>query len=234
MLDFDPNDPFPLVPEERYSYAQEQMHSARVDEWLGLRTSDCEARISNAHSLAHSLAHTQTHSPLLDQNLWIGLPVQTLLTPYLEIRRVLDRLGLEPGSRVVDLGAGYGRMGFVMARHHPETEFIGYEYVSERVIEGQRAIERTRSPQGIRLLQADLKSVDFMPVEAGAYFIYDFGSRVAIEKCLQDLRRVARTRPIQVIGRGRASRDAIERKHPWLSQVISPIHGRQVSIYRSG
>lgn len=230
MLDFDPNDPFPLVPEDRFSYPQEQLHSAQVDEWLGLRTSLCEAKISSVYT--RSNAHP--HAPPLDQNLWIGLPVQTLLTPYLEIRRILDRLGLEPRSRVVDLGAGYGRMGFVMARHHPEAEFIGYEYVSERVNEGQQALERTRSPKRVRLLQADLKSLDFAPDDADAYFIYDFGSRLAIEKCLQDLRAVARIRPIQVIGRGRASRDAIEREHPWLSQVIPPIHGRQVSIYSSG
>ena len=57
---------------------------------------------------------------------------------------------------------------------------------------------------------------------------------VVIEKTLNDLRGIALRRPIAVVGRGRASRDAIERHHPWLSQVVPPSHHGIYSIYRSG
>lgn len=218
MPEFDPLDPLPLLKEGPLSYRDEQAHATQVDAWLGLATAETEARI---------LASRTTPA---GQNLWIGLPVQTLLTPYLEIRRILAQLSPPSGSRIVDLGTGYGRMGFVVERHHPGTEFIGYEYVAERVREGARVFGRPR----IFIEQADLNAPDFSPASADYYFLYDFGSREAIQKCLEDLRQIARQRIIQVVGRGRSSRDAIEREHPWLSQVITPVHGRQTSIYRSG
>jgi hypothetical protein len=83
------------------------------------------------------------------------------------------------------------------------------------------------------MIQADLNSPDFAPAPADIYFMYDFGSRDAIEKTLHDLREIAKTRPITVVGRGRSSRDAIELRHPWLSQVTQPLHTKNYSVYRS-
>ena len=54
------------------------------------------------------------------------------------------------------------------------------------------------------MLVADLSALDFKPEPAQFYFIYDFGSREAIEKTLQDLRSIAALQPISVIGRGRS------------------------------
>lgn len=223
MLVFDPQDPFPLLklPPEA-TYAQAQLHAAAVDQWLGLETERIE----------HELVARRTAQP--DQQLWIGLPVQAMLTPYTELRAMLARLAPLPGQTIVDLGAGYGRMGLVIARHHPGVSFVGYEYVSERVNEGRRVIaEQLARNSRIELSQADLAAPDFMPVAADTYFIYDYGTRAAIQKSLNDLREIARTRPLTVIGRGRASRDAIEREHPWLSQVRKPEHLGHYSIYRT-
>ncbi len=116
MLIFDPADPYPLVPDASRGYAEAQVHSEQVDRWLGLETEKVERQIQN---------HVTPH----DQNLWIGLPAKTLLTPYTEIRRLLEDLRPAPGDVFVDLGAAYGRMGFVLARHFPEVRFIGYEMV---------------------------------------------------------------------------------------------------------
>ena len=122
-------------------------------------------------------------------------------------------------------------MGWVMARHFPNVNFIGYEFVKERVEEVRRCWKGTHST--FKILVADLSTIDFAPAAAEYYFIYDFGSRQAIEKTLQDLRKIAQERPITVVGRGRASRDAIERQHPWLSQMNAPEHFGNYSIYRS-
>jgi hypothetical protein len=80
---------------------------------------------------------------------------------------------------------------------------------------------------------ADLADPAFKPRLADFYFIYDFGSRPAIAKTLADLSLVARQGPITVVGRGRASRDEVERRHPWLSEVVEPEHLPRYSIYRS-
>ncbi len=74
---------------------------------------------------------------------------------------------------------------------------------------------------------------DFKPDAADFFFIYDYGTRPAVQKTLEDLREIARSRPITVVGRGRLSRDAIERQHPWLSQVCPPRHFKNYSIYSS-
>ena len=294
MLVFDACDPFPLVGVGAGSgsepagvagaeptggavtYAEAQVHAAAVDKWLGFELDAIEARLAREHT---------NFSGARDEQHWIGLPIQTLQTPYTEIRELLSLLDLKPGDHIVDLGAGYGRMGFVVAAHHPGVGFTGYEVVSDRVAEGRRVLgaycERVRAasagsgrienqrfaptvgdphgklaaenlpgslaaggqrgslaardlpPAEIELQCADLSDPGFLPRAADFYFLYDFGSRTAISKTLNDLKQIAATKPITVIGRGRSSRDAIERTEPWLSQVNPPRHFSHYSIYRS-
>lgn len=222
MLEFDPRDPFPLLPEDSHDYHAEQAHAARVDAWLGLDT--------EATELAVGMTPGQ-------QN-WAGLPIQALMTPYTELRFILEQLKPQPGETIVDLGAAYGRMGFVLARHFPRSRFIGYELDRARVAEGRRGLEKFLSSVGvpetaIRLEVADLEDPRFRMPEAEYYFIYDYGTRAAIEKTLDDLRLLARNQAVTVVGRGRCARDTIERGQPWLSQVSEPEHFDHFSIYRS-
>jgi hypothetical protein len=133
---------------------------------------------------------------------------------------------------VVDLGAGYGRLGFVLQRHFPEVEFLGLELVAERVREGQAALQRFGAGNA-RLVVADLADPAFRVPEAAVYFIYDFGVRAAIAKVLDEMRGIAGRRAITVVGRGRAIRDQIERGHPWLGEVNPPFHRPHFSIYCS-
>jgi hypothetical protein len=219
---FDPADPFPLLPPALRVYALEQAHSAQVDAWLGLEVERIERELVEAGRATDGRE---------EQN-WVGLPSHSLLTPYTEIRELLSRLAPRPGSMLVDLGAAYGRMAFVAAGHFPELRFTGYELVPERIREGLRCL-RLRGAKGVELLEQDLMDPRFHPIEADYYFLYDFGSRAAIAKTLEDLRSIARRRPITVVGRGRASRDEIERKHPWLSEVVEPEHLPRYSVYRT-
>ena len=219
MLSFDSDNPFPLLPPESHSYLDAQNHSAVVDQWLGLEIEKSEALISK-------------NSKLADRQHWIGLPSQALLTPYTELRSILNQLTPQTGNSVVDLGAGYGRLGHVIGRHYPDVRFIGYECVEERYLEARRCLARWQYAR-VEMILADLNAPDFKPELSDFYFIYDFGEREAIEKTLQDLRRIAQKQTITVVGRGRSSRDAIERQHPWLSDVVKPRHYGHHSIYRS-
>jgi precorrin-6B methylase 2 len=145
---------------------------------------------------------------------------------------MLSLLSPAVGSTVVDLGAGYGRMGFVLSRHYPDVSFVGYEIVEERVSEAKRCLEH-HGCQNSEMLCEDLSAKEFQPTSADFYFIYDYGSRIAISKTLNDLRTIARSHPIVVVGRGRLSRDLIEQENPWLSGVNAPEHHGNFSIYRS-
>jgi precorrin-6B methylase 2 len=228
MLDFDPAEPFPRIEGDGPVYAEAQVHSAHVDSWLGLDTEKIERELVEKGCRKRAPNSVKEH-----QVLWIGLALQSLLTPYSEIRSLLARVNPASGSTVVDLGAGYGRMGFVIARHYPQVNFIGYEYVGERIQEGVRCLEKIKNPL-IKFVHADLSAPDFSPATAEFYFIYDYGTPKAIEKTLHDLRRIAQAQVITVVGRGRSCRDIIERHHPWLSQVVPAEHGPHSSVYRSG
>ena len=225
MSRFESRDPFPLLPQFSASLARD--HAVEADRWLGLRVEKIEAELTKNGSRDPA---PQTSGD--KHQLWFGLSPQDLLTPYLEIRKCLVELKLKPGMRVVDLGAAYGRMGFVMHRHDPGVEFVGYEYVGERVREGRLALERF----GARLAElqhCDLTAADFRVVPADVYFIYDYGTPKAIEKTLYDLRRASRNRVVTVVARGRACRYAIESRHPWLSKYDPAASESTITIYRS-
>lgn len=216
MILFRRDDPFPLLQPGEASYGEEKVHSAAVDHWLGIRVEVSEGEIEDPGDGAQR---------------WLHVPVETFLTPYSELRRMLEVVKPTPGSLVVDLGAGYGRLGFVVERH-TQARFLGLELVPERVSEGQRALARFGAARA-QLEVADLAALDFVLPEADLYFVYDYGTRAAIAKTLGDLRAIARRRPLTVVGRGRAVRDAIEREEPWLSAVVAPEHHGNFSVYRS-
>src|SRR5689334_5029748 len=113
MLSFDVSDPFPLVPEGSDIYRNAQVHSGKVDAWLGLKISEIETALSER--LYAERGRERYREPYKDS--WVGLPPQSLLTPYSEIRSILAKLSPPPGSTLVDLGAGYGRVGFVIHAH---------------------------------------------------------------------------------------------------------------------
>ena len=214
MGDFDPVTPFPLFDSSLHTPSELRSLAQQTDEWLGLRIPEIESKLA-----AHGCRKRAPDSSKEKQQLWFGLEPQKLLTPYSEIRALLESLNLQPGQTVVDLGAAYGRMGFVIARCFPLVNFIGYEYVGERVEESRRCLARFSSCANVRMEHADLAAADFAPVEADIYFIYDFGPLKAIEKTLYDLKRLARRRPVILVGRGRHSRYLIETRHRWLTCV---------------
>jgi hypothetical protein len=149
------------------------------------------------------------------------------MTPYSEIRFMLEQI--PKAKSIVDLGAGYGRMGFVIERHFPSIDFLGVEAVVERVKEGAAALKRFGARGS--LIAGDLTK---MPLpSADTYFLYDYGSANAIEKTLCDLRARSLLESITVIGRGGATRSSIERAHLWLSAVVPPTHFPHFSIYRT-
>ncbi len=223
-LKFNEDDPYPLLETGKYSYQEQQEHSALVDQWLGLRTAETEIQI------AQNLSKNKPEQA--NQQLWLKIPLAAMQTPYSEIREILSHFEVEKPLLIIDLGCAYGRMGFVIAKHFPNWKFVGYEVVSLRVLRAIEAINKSPCER-VQFEVADLSEKSFKPVLGDVFFLYDYGTREAIEKTLQDLQEIAKQKTIIVIGRGRASRDAIERNHPWLSQVAQPQHFPHYSLYRT-
>lgn len=136
-----------------------------------------------------------------------------LLTPYSELFDLCSKLTLDPGSRIVDLGAGYGRLGFILGDHYPEVNFLGLEIVPERVEEGNLCLARRRCTRAELLVQ-DLTSDDFTLPEADVYFLYDYGKVAHIRKTLNQLDAGQR---FTLVARGKGVRSLISHEFPWLT-----------------
>jgi hypothetical protein len=224
MTRFERRDPFPLI--ESFSKSEALAHAAECDAWLGLRVEEIEARLASGGSLKPAPVTSGGH-----QQLWFGLAPRDLQTPYLELRRLLNAVG--GSGLVVDLGAAYARMAFVIERHFPEMSFVGFEYVGERVAEARRALAAFGAERS-RVDHVDLTSSAFKMPAADVYFIYDYGTPAAIEKTLYDLRRTTRGRLVTVVARGRVCRYAIESRHAsWLAKRDASEPESAVTIYRS-
>jgi hypothetical protein len=199
---------------ENYSYAKAKEFSKKLDHELGFKIQQVEQNILK----------DSPHIP------WAGLEPEVLQTPYPEIRMMLEKLSLQKGQTLIDLGAGYGRVGLVISHFYPEVNFIGYEISPDRVSEGCRILKPN---ERVCLLQEDISRSDFKIPISDVYFIYDFGDLESIIRVIDQLKEISKFRKIQVLGRGRRTRDHIERQEPWLSQIIEPVHCGNFSIYQN-
>lgn len=207
-----------LAPQKNYTEAKR--HSELLDQHLGYK---CEAVEKELIEKSKKLEGKQ---------LWIGLDIQALQTPHSEVVEMIHEIRPKPKDCWIDLGAGYGRVGIVLGFLQKEVHFVGYEYLHERVNEGNRVFEKWHL-KNASLIQADLTSSALNFEEGDVFFIYDFGSRLDIYSVLEKIRSVAKKKPISVIARGRGIKNWILIDFPWLSQVKPPSHFENWSLFRS-
>ncbi len=224
-MKFETRDPFPFL--NSFTKSEALVHAEKCDLWLGIRVRETEAILANCGS-----SRPAPLSSGVRQNLWFGLEPRELQTPFVEIRSLLRSVdAVRSFSSVVDLGAAYARIAFVIERHYPRVSFKGFEYVGERVTEARKALKRFGA-QRSSVEHVDLTSPSFRMPAADVYFIYDYGTPAAIEKTLHDLRRVTRGREVTVIARGRVCRYAIESRHAfWLSKADPRAPERAFTVY---
>jgi hypothetical protein len=194
-----------------------------MDRILGFESKQIEDKLYDKGSMG------PTEAP---QELWYGLDIQSLQTPYSEILDMIDYLDPSPGDKWVDLGAGYGRMGVVLGFLRPMVRFSGFEFVPERANEGNRIFNKWKLGMS-QITQANIANYDFEIPEADLYFIYDFGSKYDVYKVLFKIKNLAKSKSVRVIARGRGIRNWISMDFPWLSEINQPYHTPTWSAFRS-
>lgn len=222
-LSFDPENPFPLLSPDAYSYAEAKFHASHADVFLGFQFLE---EIGEWTSPAIGVNDPEA------QESWSKLPIQTLQTPYVELRSALHAAGLQDSHLVIDLGCAYGRLAHVIGKHYPKSRFVGYEFVSERVHEAKRVLQKF-AYKNAEIFEQDLADKNFSVPLADLYFIYDFGSTSAIEKAFDEIKQHSRKQHVQVIARGRRTRHLIHQNHAWLCEIAKPQHFQNFSIYSS-
>lgn len=213
------------------SYLDSKRWSHEFDLRLGLDSGSVEERLLAA-SQERDFAYARDRGEIR-QEFWIGLGAEEMQTPYTEWLEILElaRTSSAP-SDWVDLGAGFGRLGWVLSLLDPQARYRGFEWVRDRVEAGRLILARFGIDPGSLQIQ-DLLDSRFELPDASHYFIFDFGSEPARRKILEDLRAKALEHPISVFARGRGIRHQIQQEAPWLSQIVEPVHRPSFSWYRS-
>lgn len=209
------------TPTSDYTSAKEQ--AAKIDDLLGFECARIEEDLFETH---------QDSIFSSSQQFWYGLDLQSMQTPYSEILEMIHFLKPAAGELWLDLGAAYGRMGIVIGFQKPLVRFLGYEFVQERVDEGNRIFKKWKLDQ-VQMRKEDIASEQFHLEEADLYFLYDFGSRADVYKVLEKLRLIAQTKKIRVIARGRGVKNWILMDFPWLYDIETPVHFLNWSVFRS-
>lgn len=162
--------------------------SSQIDLMLGFKVKHIEEILqAKAKQIAPDEQFNQWGPALHDgAQTWIGLDFQILQTTYHDLKILFDTIGPVSGQRIVDLGAGYGRLGIFLHHFYPRTEFLGLELVKERVNEGNRLLSNLNS-YGKKMVACDLSKISELP-EGDIYFIYDFGSLEHIKSILEMLK----------------------------------------------
>lgn len=213
-------------------YETARKHAEHLDEVLGFNIPTIENILLTRARELNPAGSLKTWGQGLHagNQTWVGLSHQTLQTPYHELKRICELLHPPPGSTLVDLGAGYGRLGLILSVLYPEVNFIGIEYVKERVLEGQRVLNKHNCSNAL-LIQQDLTHKDFILPSAEYYFLYDYGILAHIRKTLNQIEAVAGHQHFRLVARGQGTRSLIQYEHPWLSQVYPAIHDEHFSIF---
>jgi hypothetical protein len=228
MKDFLTPDLFRSPSSERQSREE---HSRLLDVELGYRINDIEKSLLEDAKRVRPGGHLWSLGQGIHggNQTWVGLDLQMLQTPYDEIREMFQLINLADVLNVVDLGAGYGRLGVYLHALSPRIKFTGFEYVGERVREGMR-IYRAHGISG-ELIEQDLTAENFSLPLAQVYFLYDFGEPAHIRGVLDQLSHFSSHR-FFLIARGKGSRSLVDLKYPWLT-VHPVIHRENFAIYSS-
>ena len=163
---------------------------------------------------------------------WIGLHPQVLQTPYPEIIDFMSILESISPQKICDIGAGYGRVGFVTNAMFPECEFLGYEVVAERAKEANRVFEQYGLHQ-CQVLQENILDGEISLPEADLYFIYDFSDPADLRRLLDKFDEMWFERNFFLVARGKGIRGIIQHKYPKFHAVNNPIHRENWSMYSS-
>ena len=130
-----------------------------------------------------------------------GLGVQSSYATTLNTIRYLNP---KSGTRFVDLGSGYGRVGLVLGLLRSDVQFTGYEFVEDRVQIANNSVAHFNLDQHVHFYTQDLSAPDFKIPEAEFYYIFDSFTDETYKYVMNQLVHLAENMKIKVITKGNA------------------------------
>jgi hypothetical protein len=208
-----------------------KIHSKKLDKMYGYKIVSNERGLAKKYQVFYK-PETDEKKHFPETQAWVGLHPQVLQTPYHEILEFLRIVKKYNPQKVLDLGAGYGRVGLVCQQVFPDCEFLGYEIVEERVAEANRIFAKWDYDN----CQLELKNIidkEFVIPDADIYFLYDFSNPKDLRFILNQLRKRVYTERFFLIVRGKGARSLIQMKYPEFWAAHGAIHKEECSVYSS-
>lgn len=199
-----------------------RIHARYLDKYLGYKIPKIELKLLQKYSsYERSVDESNRKQHYQGTQTWIGLNPQILQTPYNDIYEALLLLKEHNISHVVDIGAGYGRVGLVLNSLYPEARFTGFEIIRQRQVEGNRIYEKYGLDQCHLKLQNVLEK-DFELPLADIYFIYDFSEKEDVDLILECLAKIKFNKKFFLFIRGDRTDSLIKSKfgHIWKNQIL--------------
>ena len=119
---------------------------------------------------------------------------------YRNIKAILKASEMKDGDRFVDIGSSYGRVGCVVGANFPNTRFIGYEIVPERLAEAERIAE-TLELHNVSYFLEDVSADEFRMPEADWYFLYDSLNTDTLNYILEKMHTTLKNREARIIAK---------------------------------
>jgi DNA-binding winged helix-turn-helix (wHTH) protein len=136
--------------------------------------------------------------------------------PYAVLRDLFRRFELPPGSTLLDLGSGYGRVAFY---GHLLTgiRVYGIELVAERVAEARR-IQQRLGLSGLNFLCGDALTTTWP--ETTHYCLLNAFASAILPRIVERLEKIARQRRIAIASV--STSNLLLERQPWLHEIGKP------------
>ena len=172
---------------KRVSSVHPRVHAKELDREFGFKIPRIEHKLLQKYRAYYQTPDESNRKQHYQgTQTWIGLHPQGLQTPYNDIFDSLSLLKDFDINKVVDIGAGYGRVGLVMNSLFPDAKFVGFEILKKRKEEGNRIFENLEL-ENCKIILKNVLDDDFELPKAQVYFIYDFSEMSDICQILDQL-----------------------------------------------
>ncbi len=143
----------------------------------------------------------QKSIPMQKERLYEGAGVG-VQSSYSTLFQIYKNVDLFQNASVIDLGSGYGRLGFYLNILRPDIHFTGYEFLDCRVNQANENLKNIFSSNNSQFLTQDLSKTDFKLPDADFYYLYDPFTDSTYQLIMDQLVEISRRKNITIISKG--------------------------------
>lgn len=210
-----------------------RVHAKNLDLKIGFKSSKIENKLLQkyrAYDQRKDQSNQKSHYE--GTQTWIGLHPQVLQTSYNEIYNAMIELKDVDIKKIIDIGAGYGRVGIVAKALFPTCHFVGYEILRKRQIEANRVFDLLEL-ENCRVEFQDVLNNSFHIEKADAYFLYDFSESEDICIILDQLKHLSEKNVFYIITKGDRIDHLMMNRYKLSWPVCHMVQGSDLRIYSS-